>query len=63
MSARVLSHVNRPVWVIIWNSRMETVSRNTCFLKTQSDGLGLNNFDFGCKSLRLVGMASTLGSP
>ena len=42
---------------------METVSRNTCFLKTQSGGLGLHNFDLRCKSLRLAGMASTLGSP
>ena len=41
---------------------METVSRNTCFLKTQSGGLGLDNFDLRCKSLRLAGMASTLGS-
>ena len=37
--------------------------RNTCFLKTQSSGLGLDNFDLRCKSLSLAGMVSTLGSP
>ena len=42
---------------------METVSRNKSFLKTQSGDLGLDNFDLRCKSLRLVGMASTPGSP
>ena len=42
---------------------METVSRNTCYLNTQSGGLGLHNFDLRCKSLRLAGMAFTLGSP
>ena len=41
---------------------METVSRNMCYLKTQSGGLGFDNFDLRCKSLRFVGMASTLGS-
>ena len=45
------------------NFCMETVSRNTCFLKTQSGGLGLDNFDLRCKSLGLAGMISTLGSP
>ena len=39
---------------------METVSRNTCFLKTQGADLGLDNFDLRCKSLRLAGTASTL---
>ena len=61
--AWVLSRVNRLIRPIIWNSLMEAVSRNTCFLKTQSGGLGLDNFDLRCKSLRLAGMASTLGSP
>ena len=59
----VLSCVNRLTWPFIWNSRMETVSRDACYLKTQSGGLGLDNFDLRCKSLRLAGMASTLGSP
>ena len=63
LPAWVLSSVNWLIWPFIWNSRMETVSRNTCYLKTQSGGLGLDNLDLRCKSLRLVGMASTLGSP
>ena len=63
LPAWVLSRVNRVIWPFIWNSRMETVSRNTCFLKTQSGGLDLDNFGLRCKSLRLVGMASTLGCP
>ena len=61
--ALVLSRVNRLIWPFIWNSRMETVSRNTCLVKTQSGGLGLDNFNLKCKSLSFVGMASTLGSP
>ena len=59
----VLSRVNWLIWPFICNSRMETVSRNTCYLKTQSGCLGLDNFDLRCKSLRLAGKASTLGSP
>ena len=59
----VLSRVNRLRWPFIWNSRIETVSRNTRFLKTQSGGLCLDNFDLRCKSLRLAGRASTLRSP
>ena len=42
---------------------METVSRNTSFVKSQSGGPGLDNFDLRCKSLRLVAMASSLSSP
>ena len=63
LPAWALSRVNRLIWPLIWNSRMETVSRNTCYLKTQSGGLGLHNFDLRCKSLRLAGVACTLGSP
>ena len=59
----VFSCVNRLTWPFIWNSRMETVSRDACYLKTQSGGLGLDNFDLRCKALRVAGMASTLGSP
>ena len=62
LPAWVLSRVNGLIWPLIWNSRMETVSRNTCYLKTQSGGLGLHNFDLRCESLRLAGMAYTLGS-
>ena len=39
--AWVLSRINRLKWPFIWNSCMETVSRNTCFLKTHSGGLCL----------------------
>ena len=35
---------------------MESVSRNTYFVKTHSDGLCLDNFDLRCKLLRLVVM-------
>ena len=63
LPAWVFSRVNRLMWYFIWNSRLETVSRNTCYLKTQSSDLGLDSFDLRCKSLRVAGMASTLGSP
>ena len=33
LPAWVLSRVNRLMWSFIWNSRLETVSRNTCYLK------------------------------
>ena len=45
LPAWVLLRVNRLIWLFIWNSRMETGSRNMCYLKTQSGGLGLDNFD------------------
>ena len=63
LPACVFSRVNPLMWYFIWNSGLEIVSRNTCHLKTQSGGLGWDNFDLRCKSLRVAGMASTLGSP
>ena len=52
----VLSRINRLKWPFICYSCMETVSRNTCFVKTQSGGLCPDNFDLRCKSLRFVVM-------
>ena len=52
----VLSRVNRLKWPFICYSCMETVSRNTSFVTTQSGGLCPDNFDLRCKSLRFVVM-------
>ena len=63
LPAWVISRVNALIWPFLWGSRLETVSRNTCFLGPGSGGLGLRNFLLKCRALSLAGLASTLDSP
>ena len=39
---------------------METVARNTCYLKVKDGGINLLNFRMKCQALRVAGMISTL---
>ena len=42
---------------------METVSRNTCYLKVLDGGINLINFKLKAQALRLAGMVSIINSP
>ena len=39
---------------------METVARNTCYLKVKGGGINLLNFRMKCQAIRVAGMISTL---
>ena len=41
----VLSRGNQLVWPFLWGSKIETVSRNTCYLPHSSGGLHVSNFE------------------
>ena len=59
----VLGRVDALIWPFLWGSKIETISRNTCFLKVKHGGVNIVNFRLKAQSLRLAGMASTLNSP
>ena len=59
----VIARVNALIWPFLWGSKMETVSRNTCFLKLKFGGVNLDNLVLKAQALRLAGMASVLNSP
>ena len=61
LPAWVLSRVNALIWPILWCSRFETVSHNTCFLSPRLGGLGLCNILLKCHALSLAGLAGNLG--
>ena len=54
----VFSQVNTLVWPFIWGSKIETVSRNTCYLLVLSGGLNIVNLEFKCIALRLSSINS-----
>ncbi len=56
----VISRVNQLIWPFIWGSRIETVSRATCFLKPSSDGFGLCNLTLKCDALMLSALVTVV---
>ena len=59
----VLTRVNALIWPFIWGCKMETVSRNTCYLKILDGGINLINFKLKAQALCLAGMVSIINSP
>ena len=45
----VISCVNQIIWPFIWGSRMETISRATCFLKPNFGGISICNLSLNYK--------------
>ena len=63
MPSWVLTSINAIVWPFLWGSRMETVARNTCFLKPCQGGFGIVNLKVKASALRSVGLLSALANP
>ena len=59
----MLSRVNQLVWPFLWGSKIETVSRNTCFLPHPSGGLNIANLGLKCTSLRISSVVSSINLP
>ena len=59
----VLIRVNALIWRFIWGCKIETVSRNTCYLKILDGGINLINFKLKAQALCLAGMVSIINSP
>ncbi len=55
----VFTRLNQIIWPFLWNSKMETVSRNTCYLPDLSGGLNVSNFESKCNALRITSVVST----
>ena len=49
----VLSCVNQLVWPFLWGSKIETVSRNTCFLLPASGRLNVSSLELKCMLHRI----------
>ena len=58
----VLTRINSIVWPFLWGCKMETVARNTCYLKVKNGGINLVNLKLKCQALRVAGMISTLNN-
>ena len=58
----VFARVNSIVWPFLWGCRMETVARNTCYLKVKDGGINLLNLRMKCQALRVAGMISILAN-
>ena len=56
----VFAQINAIIWPFLWGCRMETVARNTCYLKIKDGGINLFNLRLKCSALRVAGMISTL---
>lgn len=56
----VFSRVNGLIWPFIWSSKIETVSRNTCYLPLLSGGLNIANLE-KCIALHLSTVFSSVG--
>lgn len=59
----VLSRINQLIWPFIWGTRMETVSRNTCFLSPVSGGINICNLKIKAEALKLASLVVTIDSP
>lgn len=62
MPSWVLAKVNQLVWPFIWGSRIETVSRQTCFLSEDLGGINLCNLKLKCESLRVASLVTVISS-
>ena len=51
------------MWPFIWGSKIETVSRKSCFCSVKEGGLGLTNFPCKCEALRVSSLVATLNFP
>ena len=58
----VFSKVNNLIWPFIWGSRIETVSRATCYQPLSKGGLGISNFQIKGNSLKLASVISNLSN-
>lgn len=58
--AWVLHQVNQLIWPVLWGSKIETVSRNTCYLPILSGGLNVINLELKCMALCLSSIFSTI---
>lgn len=56
----VLSRVNQLLWPFLWGLKIETVSRNTCFLLPTSGGLNVSSLELKCAALCISSIASTI---
>lgn len=56
----VFLRVNSLIWPFIWGCKIETVSRNTCYLPALSGGLNIANLELKCIALRLTSVISTI---
>ena len=59
----VSRRVNQLIWPFIWGSKIETVSRKSCFCSVPEGGLGLTNFPRKCEALRVSSLVATLNDP
>ena len=59
----VIRRVNQIIWPFIWGSKIETVSRQSCYCSISSGGLGLTNFSLKCDSLRVSSLVATISDP
>ena len=59
----VFARINQLIWPFLWGSKIETVSRNTCYLSDRSGGLNISNFELKCSALRISSLVFTLNSP
>lgn len=58
--AWALHRVNQLIWPFLWGSKIETVSRNTCYLPILSGGLNVINLELKCMALCLSSIFSTI---
>ena len=58
----VFTRVNSLIWPFIWDSKIETVSRDTCHLPELLGGLNVTNFRIKCSALRVASVASIVDS-
>ena len=63
LPAWVLHRVNQLIWPFLWGSKIETVSRNTCYLPVRSGGLNISNLELKSVALRLSSVSYTLSLP
>ena len=51
----VFTRINSIVWPFLWGCKMETVARNTCYLKVKNGGINLVNLSLNVKRLEWRG--------
>ena len=56
----VTRKANQIIWTFLWGSKIQPVSRSTCYCKITEGGLGLISFSLKCDSLRVSTLVSTI---
>ena len=59
----VFHRVNNLIWPFLWGSKIETVSRNTCYLLALSGGLNVSNLELKYFALRFSSVISIVSVP